>query len=196
MGNHSPRESFPREIVPQWNRPPGESPPGGITPRGIIPQGNHSPGESPPGESPPRGIIPQGNHSPGESSLLLLRGVNPPQPRKSRCCWGGLTPPSPERPIAAAFPTVTLLLKFKERFPYILGPRWPIGAPGGFLMPGCPDAWIARMAKIAQMAELDARMPGWPKLPGYQWPVAMASGHGQWPWPVAMASGHGQWPWP
>ena len=29
-----------------------------------------------------------------------------------------------------------------------------------------------------------------------QWPLAMASGHGQWPWPVAMASGHGQWPWP
>ena len=72
------------------------------------------------------------------------------------------------------------------------GPRWPIGAPGGFLMPGCPDAWIARMAKIARMAEFDcpdARMAKIARIP-------MASGHGQWPWPAAMASGHGQWPWP
>ena len=62
-----PGESSPRGIVPQGNRPPGESPPGesfprGITPWGITPQGNHSPGES-----FPRGITPQGNHSPGES---------------------------------------------------------------------------------------------------------------------------------
>ena len=85
------------------------------------------------------------------------------------------------------------------------GPRWPIGAPGGFLMPGCPDAWIARMAKIARMAELDcpdARMAKIARIPmasghGQQpWPVAMATGHGQRPWPAAMASGHGQRPWP
>ena len=76
----------------------------------------------------------------------------------------------------------------------VSGPRWPIGAPGGFLMPGCPDAWIARMAKIARMAELDcpdARMAKIARIP-------MASGHGQQPWPVAMANGHGhgRWPWP
>ena len=72
------------------------------------------------------------------------------------------------------------------------GPRWPIGAPGGFLMPGCPDAWIARMAKIARMAELDcpdARMAQIARIP-------MASGHGQRPWPVAMANGQWPWPWP
>ena len=28
------------------------------------------------------------------------------------------------------------------------------------------------------------------------WPVAVASGCGQWLWPVAVASGCGQWLWP
>ena len=81
------------------------------------------------------------------------------------------------------------------------GPRWPIGAPGGFLMPGCPDAWIARMAKIARMAELDcpdARMAKIARMASGHgqrpWPLAMATG--LWPWALAMATGHGPWPWP
>ena len=58
----------PRGIVPQGNRPPGESflgesPPGESFPRGIIPQGNHTPGES-----FPWGIISQGNHPLGNDS--------------------------------------------------------------------------------------------------------------------------------
>ena len=52
---------------------------------------------------------------------LLLGGVNPPQ-AWAHCCWGGLTPPSPEKRIAAAFPTGTLLISFRETFPYIIRP--------------------------------------------------------------------------
>ena len=58
--------------------------------------------------------------------LLLLGGVDPPIPKHelllcARCCWGGgeINPPSPERRAAAAFPIGTILIKFKERLPYM-----------------------------------------------------------------------------
>ena len=52
--------------------------------------------------------------------LLLLRGVNPPPSLEKAVAAGGVNPPSLERPIAAAFLTGTLLIRFKERFPYMV----------------------------------------------------------------------------
>ena len=48
--------------------------------------------------------------------LLLLRGVSPPSFEKAVAAVG-VKPRSPERPIAAAFPTVTLYNKVQREIP-------------------------------------------------------------------------------